>query len=208
MSDAVEFDLGDEGEQVRVLEDAGIDVADEGSEKAFAGLAVPYGKPGPIVVKINGQQTPAEEIMAPGVFAKSIREAAKNLPLLVNHKKDELPIGRSVEWDERPEGLHARWVMNPHHPEADKIHAMIKDRFLTGLSVGFIPKVSGVEAGSLPSKLPRITRRQGRLFETSTVTVPTFAEALIEHTLSRGVQVLPVVDPLILAWREYIRSVQ
>lgn len=203
----VTYDLGDEGEQVRVLEDAEVDVSDEGKERGFAGLAVPYGKPGPIVVRINGHQTPAEEVMAPGVFTKSIKEAAKNLPLLINHRKDELPIGRSVEWDERPDGLHARWVLNDHHPDADKVHGMIKDRFLTGLSVGFIPKVSAVTAGAPPSTLPQVTRRQGRLFEVSAVTVPTFAEAVIEHTLSRGVQVLEVVDPAILAWREYLRSI-
>ena len=166
--------LGDEDEQIRALEGATVDVADEGAEKGFAGLAVPYGKPGPIVVRIGGRETPAEEFMHAGVFAKSIHEAASNLPLLVNHRRDELPVGRSVEWDDRPDGLHARWIM-ADTDEARKIHTMIKDRFLTGLSVGFIPKVSTVDPGSPPSTLPQVHRRQGRLFEVSCVSVPTFA---------------------------------
>lgn len=207
MADDLELELGDEGEQIRALEGAEIDVADEGAEKAFAGLAVPYGRPGPIVVRIGGRPTPAEELMHPGVFSKSISEAARNLPLLVNHRRDELPVGRSVEWDDRPGGLWARWIMAATEA-AEQIHTMIKDRFLTGLSVGFIPNVSTVTLGSPPSTLPQIHRRQGRLFEVSVVSVPTFAEAVIEHTLSRGEKVLPVADVRVLAWQEYLRSIR
>jgi HK97 family phage prohead protease len=112
-----------------------------------------------------------------------------------------------VEWDERDDGLHARWVM-ADTDEARKIHRMIQDRFLTGLSVGFIPKVSSVTPGAPPSTLPQVHRRQGRLFEVSCVSVPTFAEAVVEHTLSAGVKMLPTADVHLLAWQTYLRGLR
>ena len=63
------------------------------------GIAVPYGVESDVGYYL--------EQIKRGCFAKSIREAAKRLPLLTWHDSRSFPIGKSVEWTELDDGLRA-----------------------------------------------------------------------------------------------------
>lgn len=143
--------------------------ADEGREKGFTGRLVPYDVWAPIGSRFL-------ERMSPGVFARSI-QAVGSLPLHLNHDHSQLPIGRSVEWDDRADGLHGRWVM-ADTAEGRNVGRMISEGFLSGLSVGYSPDPdSDVWEMRTPPELTRVTRRQARLLEVSVCSVPTWEEA-------------------------------
>lgn len=187
--------------EVRLLAGAEVRAADEGAEKALAGRVCPYGKFAPIGGRF-------EESFAPGVFAKSIREAARSLPLMLNHRHDELPIGRAVEWEERgDDGLHARWVL-ADTDEARRAHGLVVDGFLWGLSVGFVAQRDGdVWEVHTPPALNRVTRRQARLAEVSLVSVPAYADAVVTHTRTSLVAAVSLT-PHRNAWAEWLEGVR
>ena len=186
--------------ETRLLEGTEIRATREGKERAFEGLLVPYGK----WASIGGL---FEERHVRGVFTKSIKEAASALPLMAIHDRLSYPIGKAVEWDDRDDGLHGRWVM-ADTKEAKKAWGLIEDRFLCGLSCGFQPVKGGdVWENRQPPNLPRVTRRQARLVEASVVPVPTWNEAVITHTRSaRGtVSATPNLDRW-SRWFEELKS--
>jgi HK97 family phage prohead protease len=190
----------DDALEVRLLEGAEIRADAEGREKGFVGRLVPYGVPAPIGGKFL-------EVMERGVFAKSIKEAARDLPLLVNHRHDDLPIGKAVEWDDRPDGLWGRWVMADTE-EARKVYGLIEGGHMSGLSCGFLP-LKGHDVWDIRQApdLSVVTRRQARLLEASAVTVPTWAEAVITHTRS-AVAAGRSLRPRVEAWREWLDTVK
>jgi len=141
--------------------------------------------------------------MSPGVFTRSIEQQAargRSFPLMVNHDHKQLPVGKSVEWDDRPDdGLWGRWVMADTDP-ARECHRMIDEGFLTGLSVGFVPnRESDVFETYDPPMVNRVTRRQGRLMEASVCSVPTWEEAVITLTRST-LAVRSDLRPTLEAW--------
>ncbi len=186
--------------EVRLLTGCEVRAADEGAEKALAGRVAPYGTWAPI----GGRY---EESFAPGVFAKSIRESAKALPLLLNHRHGDLPIGRAVEWEERADGLHGRWLL-ADTDEARKAHALAVEGFLSGLSTGFIRQANGDDVElHAPPQLNRITRRQARLAEVSLVSVPAYADAVLTNTRTSLVEVVSLT-PHRNAWAEWLDGVR
>lgn len=187
--------------EVRLLTGCEVRAADEGNEKALAGRVAPYGVWAPIGGRF-------EESFAPGVFAKSIQESARSLPLLLNHRRDELPIGRAVEWEERADGLHGRWVL-ADTDEARKAHGLAVDGFLSGLSTGFVAQRpdGDVFEWHQPPHLNRVTRRQARLAEVSLVSVPAYADAVLTHTRTSLAEVV-TLTPHRNAWAEWLAGVR
>lgn len=187
--------------EVRLLTGAEVRAADEGSEKALAGRVCPYG----VFAPIGGRY---EESFAAGVFAKSIAESARSLPLMLNHRHNELPIGRAVEWEERGvDGLHARWLL-ADTDEAKRAHGLVVDGFLWGLSVGFVPQREGDDWQlHNPPALNRVTRRQARLAEVSLVSVPAYADAVVTHTRTSLVAAVSLT-PHRNAWAEWVEGVR
>ena len=163
----------------------------EVDRRTMTGLAAPYNTPTPI-----GSQY--IEVLAPGVFKKSIREAAKGLPLLAFHNNESWPVGKSVGWEETERGLVGTWEF-AHTDEADKAYEMARDGFATGLSVGFQPIQSDVDPGS-DTRPATVTRREARLFETSIVATPAYAEAQIMLVRTAG---LKVARPHLDRWRAW-----
>ena len=85
----------------------------DAGRRYLEGRAVPYGVPADIGWYV--------ETFDRGVFAKSIREAANGLPLLLFHNGSSLDtlIGRAESWSEQTDGLHG--VL-----DADSLKAILK----------------------------------------------------------------------------------
>jgi HK97 family phage prohead protease len=187
--------------QLRLIEGAELRNSDEGTELGFEGRAAPYG----VWAPIPGNRL---ESLARGVFSKSIQEAARGLPLLLHHKHDTEPIGHAVEWHDEPDGLHARWVM-ANTDDARRIHGLISDGDMSGLSVGFVPLVNDPKVQRLvsPPEVGRVTRKIARLAEVSVVSVPTWAEAVVTHTRA-GDTPLTTRHVHAAAWRQWLDGIR
>lgn len=187
--------------EVRLLVGAELRASDEGKDKGFEGRVVPYNRFAPIGGSF-------EEAIAPRCFAKSIQEAAGNLPLMALHDHQSWPVGRSVEWDDRPEDLWARWTM-ADTPAATELHGLVEAGVVRGLSVCFLPMRDQEtwEVRQAPD-LSRVTRRQARLVEVSVVPIPTWAEAVITVTRSSVAPPGGKLTPRLNAWREWLAEVR
>ena len=170
---------------------------DEGSEKAVVGRLIPYNVWAQVGVRF-------EERHAPGVFAKSIAEAAHNLPLMVQHEHQKLPVGSAREWESRDDdGLWGRWVL-ARTQEAMELRSLVDDGHVSGLSAGFIPVRSDWEYRDLPD-LDRVTRLEARLMEASVVALPTWDEARLVLTREGRVKGRPKLDRY-MAWLEEVKA--
>lgn len=123
--------------------------------------------------------------MAQGCFDKSIKEAARELPLLLFHDYESFPIGKATNWDSRVDGLWGTWSLDDD-PRAQRAARLARDGVLTGLSIGWQPllqewEISDLEEWSLDdaSTLDRCTLKEGRLAETSLLSTPQFVEAVV-----------------------------
>lgn len=164
------------------------------AERVLRGVAVPYNTPAPIA----GQYI---ETIAPGAFAKSIKEAAKGLPLFVSHKHDQWPVGRSVAWEDTPTELIGTWEFTTS-AEADEARGMVLDGTVSGLSVGFQPLRSDWNPGS-DTEPPSVVRREARLFETSITPIPQYAAAQIMLVRTAGIEMSrPHADQ----WRRWLEA--
>lgn len=150
------------------------DVDTTESLSMIEGKAVPYG-----VQTNTGWYL---EDFAPKAFAKSITEAARDLPFLLFHDSRTFSIGAADEWKEEKDGLIGRWRLDGSDM-AQRAAQQAKDGFLTGLSVGFMPIRStwtypedwNPDLG--PEHMDRVTRLEARLLEVSLVSTPAYAEA-------------------------------
>ena len=131
------------------------------------------------------------ETVAPGAFSKSIREAARGLPLLLWHDNESWPIGRAVEWDEVEGGLDGTWALDDADL-AQRAARQARDGFLTGLSVGFQPLPGGSswefvdDEAWVAGELDSVTRTEARLLEVSLTPTPAFAGAGVTLVRSLG----------------------
>lgn len=176
--------------------DAQIRDIDEGGDarRVMVGIAAPYNQE----TAIRGEYI---EVLSPGVFKKSIREAARGLPLHVFHDHTSFPVGKSIDWEERDTGLLGTWEFLPAGVDeiADKAYRMALDGFITGLSVGFQPIQSKVDPGT-DTRPPVVYRKEARMFETSMVTAPAYAGAQIMLVRTAG---LKVARPHLDRWRQW-----
>jgi HK97 family phage prohead protease len=153
------------------------------------------------------------ESFAPGLFDKSIKEAARALPLLLFHDAAQWPIGHATEWESKPDGLWGTWRLDSS-AEAQRAARMAADGHLPYLSVGYDPVLSEWELTPKDewnlddaTTLDRCTRIEARLVETSQVSTPAFAEA--EVTLVRsggGVRPGRPAAPKLAQWQTWRRS--
>lgn len=136
-----------------------------------------------------------DETLVRGCFAKSIKESAINLPLLRFHDSESVPVGKAVEWREEDDGLYGVWQMDSR-AEALEAARLADEGFLAGLSIGFAPILSDWDDSR---DRPHVTRREGRLLETSLVPVPAFPDARVITVRSAGVPDRPdtVVVPAV-----------
>lgn len=140
------------------------------------------------------------ERFLPGAFAKSIREAARRLPLLLWHDNRTFPIGVSYEWRDNDAGLDVVWKLDVDDPRAVEAARKAREGMLTGLSIGFAPiekpgKNARGELVDLNNErevddmgLMSITRREARLLEVSLTPTPAYAGAKVSLVRSRAPQ--------------------
>jgi len=183
------------------------------SGKFLEGRAVPYNRWADIGW--------FKERFAPGAFTKSIREAARKLPLLLWHDNRTFPIGVSHEWRETDAGLDCVWKLDVDDPRAVEAARKARAGLLTGLSVGFAPieKLSKQADGTVVDLnnereydsdlgVMSVTRREARLLEVSLTPTPAYAGAKVALVRSRqrqpdhanNVRRSAEVD----AWRSYL----
>lgn len=145
--------------------------------RSMIGLVAPYN-----VISDVGAFT---ETLKPGVFAKSIREAARSLPLHVMHKHDEVPVGKAIGWTEETRGLIGEFLFDTR-AEAVEAARLAEEGLLSSMSVGFLPLPSG-SVWDFSGDKPHVTRTEARFLETSLVSVPVSVEAGVIAMRSAGV---------------------
>jgi HK97 family phage prohead protease len=156
----------------------GLDVAE--NLRTIVGRAAPYNtwaiRGGPYLLSF-----------APGCFDKSIKEAARALPLMLFHDYESFPIGRASGWESRDDGLWGEWALTDE-PAAQRAARLARDGVLTGLSVAWQPLLQAKQAAANEhwdpddsSTLQRRVLKEGRLLECSLTPVPNFVDAGITH---------------------------
>lgn len=174
----------------------------DGRLRRLAGRAVPYG-----IETDIGEYVESIEF---GCFAKSIKEAARGLPLLLFHNDTTYPIGVSESWEERRDGLHGIWRLSLAD-EAQYAARLVADGMITGMSVRMLPNrkrdrhVIGFKRGADEKDL--IVRTEARLVETSLVTTPAYVGAEVTWIRSTPRQ-LPPTRRAVQDYRDWLESVR
>jgi len=154
----------------------------------LSGVAVPYDTPADIGWFLEDH--------APGSFAKSIKEAARGLPLTLFHDDHALDshIGVATEWTEEAKALRGVWALDdgPIAQRAAKLATPDKDgnAVLGYMSIRFAPVRSewtyaedwNPDLGA--DHKDRVRRLESRLLATSLVSTPAFVGAKVEWVRS------------------------
>lgn len=150
-----------------------VDGTESGSH--IEGLAVPYGEWYDV-----GWFMEQFEL---GTFARSIKEAARNAPLLLWHDNHAFPAGKAVEWNDTEKGLRGVWEIDQSDALAVEATRKAREGFLTGLSVGFAPIAQDTMTDD--KGLMWVTRTEARLLEVSLTPTPAYAGARVSLVRSR-----------------------
>jgi HK97 family phage prohead protease len=140
----------------------------------LTGRAVPYNTPtniGPFV-----------ETIAPGAFRESLAKTPR-LPLLTYHDTDSDPIGVSVSWEERADGLHGTWKIDTSE-RAQEAARLVREGLLAFLSIRFQPEHD--EWSTTADGRDLVTVRKARLLEVSLVSTPAYVDASVTAVRSVG----------------------
>lgn len=141
------------------------------------GRAVPYNKTANLGYFLEDHE--------PGSFAKSIKEAAIHLPLLLFHDQRSFPIGAADEWDDNDQALDGVWKLDQDSEYAQRAAQLADKKMLSGMSIGFAPIrsewtfVDDWDPTRGPEFMDKVTRTESRLLEVSVVPTPAFKEAKI-----------------------------
>jgi HK97 family phage prohead protease len=146
------------------------------------------------------------ESFDPGSFAKSIREAAADLPLNLFHENRSFPIGAADEWEEESSGLYGIWRLDDS-TEAQRAARLAEKRMLTGMSIEFQPiRSEWTEAREFnpdlgPDYMDKVLRKEARLGAVALVQTPAYKSAGVQLVRSadsrrREVQGTPVLDAM------------
>lgn len=150
------------------------DVDEKAGFTLLHGRAVPYAEDADIGWFV--------EQFEPGSLAKSIKEAARDLPLLLFHDGRTFPVGAADEWDDNKAGLDGTWRLDKSE-EAQRAAQLVDDKMLTGMSIGFQPirsqwtYVEDWNPDLGPGHKDRVVRQEARLIETSLVPTGAFVGA-------------------------------
>lgn len=170
------------------------------------GRAVPYGEWANIGWFL--------ESFAAGSLAKSIKEAARDLPLNLFHDNQMFPIGAADRWIEESGGLVGEWRLDDSEiaQRAAELAKPVEEGgkgMLTGLSIEFVPVRSTWEEAEVwdpasgPEYMDRVTREEARLCAVGLVQSPAYVSAGVQlvrsadrkrRTPAAGRAATPVLD--------------
>lgn len=163
------------------------------------GMAVPYGEWANIGWFM--------ESFVAGSLAKSIREAARRLPLNLFHDNRSFPIGSADSWDDEERGLFGTWRLTDEI-EAQRAARLALSGDLTGMSIEFSPiRSRWTEAMDWnpdlgPDHLDKVERLEARLGAVALCQTPAYVSAGVQLVRSadamqrRQVQGTPVLDEM------------
>jgi HK97 family phage prohead protease len=193
-------------DEARIYAGVGVELRAEkvNGHQFLHGRAVPYDDPADIGWYL--------EEHAPGSLAKSIKEAARSLPLLLQHDEREFPIGVASEWDDSATALDGIWKLDnsDRAQEAARLATPDEDgnAMLGYMSIRFAPIRSAWEYAedfnpSLGSDhKDKVRRLESRLVEVSLVSTPAFKNAAVEFVRTAERQrVLEDPTAAVKAWR-------
>jgi uncharacterized protein len=152
-----------------------------GDQGQFTGLASTYGN-----TDLGG------DVVMPGAFARTLAEGGKSRPLLWQHTS---PVGL-VQLSDSPAGLIASGQLTMAVQQAKDAYALMQDRVIRGMSIGF--KVVRDQVSGGVRQLLEL-----KLFEISLVTFPMNEMAQITAVKSMQASELSRVAREI---REFYRS--
>jgi HK97 family phage prohead protease len=157
---------------VELIRDFPVDlsVRSDGAGRTIHGIVVPYGT---VSTVADYPGRPYKESFARGAFARDI--AVRNgdyrgVKLLFQHDKNE-PIGRATMLSEDTAGLYGEFKVSDTARGNEALN-LIRDGVLDSFSAGFLPQAKENKDGV-------VVRTQAAIRETSVVTFPAYAGALI-----------------------------
>lgn len=148
---------------------------DAGDGRTLVGLAVPFD----VELDVSDWWDDYTEVFRKGAFAKTLRDRSRPVPLLVSHEHRSLPIGAATSMVETDEGLAAEFHLSAT-ARADEVLALVTDRAMSGLSIGFEPVRQNVTRGSArdpAADRDLVERMEVNLREVSVCNFPAFADA-------------------------------
>jgi uncharacterized protein len=131
------------------------------------GRILPYNEP----TEVTDGWRPYREMFAFGSLQRSLAERGHKIHLLAAHDQRKFPIGRAVELNEQPDGVHGVFAVSDTSDGNDLL-TLVRDGIVTGFSVGFTP-IRDRQDGDV------IVRLEASLREVSAVTRPAYAGAEI-----------------------------
>lgn len=148
-------------------------VSPDGDGRTLVGYAAMFNKP----ATINSWEGNFREVIAPGAFARTLKNNGQQIKVLFNHGMDpsigDKPLGRAAEMLEDDRGLYIEVPLSRTSYNDDLI-ALLSDGAIDGMSFRFsVPK--GGDTWDYPEKgLPTRTLTEVKLFELGPVTFPAY----------------------------------
>jgi len=169
-------------------------------QRRLVGRAVPYN----VEIDLGWYK----ESMSPGVFAKSIQESARQLPLLLFHDSRNLDtiVGVTESWQDTRDGLDGVWLMDDTD-EARRAAEKATSGSLGFMSVGFQPKSGDVGSEFVwdEEDVLHVRRKEARLLEVSLTPTPAYADAVVTKVRSKpDAQAHLRVD----RWKDYLSTIR
>jgi len=115
------------------------------------------------------------------ITEEALKEAAKDLTrepynkVFLNHKHDDIPIGKIIEAEVRNGKLWVKLMLNKAHPMFETVYLSLKDGFLDAFSIGF---------KTLEKRGNKITKL--KIVEVSLVGIPANPEAVVENVYEKN----------------------
>jgi len=158
-------------------------------QRTLVGVAVPYGQEARIGPRLV-------ETFTRGAFATT---DPAEVVLTVPHPRDDaqLPIGRTTELRDEPDGLHGAWYV-PDTRDGNEVLALAAAGVPLGLSVGFVPLPGGSRYSDGGR---RVERRAALLDHVAIVRRPAYAGARVAALRDAdGTRGLPLLTRVTLAY--------
>ena len=153
---------------------ADIEIRSDGTGRTVHGILVPYNTP----ARVSDGGPSYEEMFVLGAFERDIEARNgdfRGVKFLYQHNHDE-PIGRAVELREDASGLFGAFRV-AKTARGDEVLELLREGVLDSFSIGFRP-VDPAPGDPIKHGEP-VVRTKASLRETSLVTFPAYAGALV-----------------------------